>query len=357
MPCWLHAERNGRNLSILVPAGDAAYSCKSTADSGLPLNQIGLRHSLDEIKCGLNRRLQRLLGMVGELCVAHPKQLRYLGSSDARRKAMTTAAVMLRRFFFPRGMADPHVGPGGGKELGNCMRRRLAGREALIQLCMSPVVSATLRSRSLSSSRVSQRGKSPTFSADGAGAGIFAQPPEWPPPGAKTSVEWSKLTGTSPFLFGHPATGAVRVATDTVPFGQRVSETLPVPRSTGGKEEEKSEGVCHFSEYESHGEGSPAESEEDGTGSEEEPEDVLEVTPKLDSGSTTPTKPRPVPAPNVRACSKSSPRRPKIKRLKSPGDTPGREVVVRQNATDLMDEEVQRWVVAAAEPKKELFFY
>ena len=26
---------------------------------------------------------------------------------------------------------------GGGKELGNCMRRRLVGREALIQLCMS----------------------------------------------------------------------------------------------------------------------------------------------------------------------------------------------------------------------------
>ncbi len=87
---------------------------------------------------------------------------------------------------------------------------------------------------------------------------------------------------------------------------------------------------------------------------------VYEVTPKLDSGSTTPTKPRPVPAPNVRACSKSSPRRPKIKRLKSPsaGDTPGREVVVRQNATELMDEleGVMRWVVtvAAAEPRKEL---
>ncbi len=30
---------------------------------------------------------------------------------------------------------------------------------------------------------------------------------------------------------------------------------------------------------------------------------VYEVTPKLDSGSTTPTKPRPVPDPNVRACS------------------------------------------------------
>lgn len=82
---------------------------------------------------------------------------------------------------------------------------------------------------------------------------------------------------------------------------------------------------------------------------------MYEVTPKLDSGSTTPTKSRPVPA-NVRACSKSSPRRSKTKRLKSPGDTPGREVVVRQNATDTMDEEVQRWVVAAAEPKKELFY-
>ncbi len=49
----------------------------------------------------------------------------------------------------------------------------------------------------------------------------------------------------------------------------------------------------------------------------------------------------------------------KFKRIKSPsGDTPGREVVVRhwQNATDLMDEEVHRWVVAAAEPRKELLF-
>jgi hypothetical protein len=121
------------------------------------------------------------------------------------------------------------------------------------------------------------------------------------------------------------------------------------------------EEFCHFSDPESHGEESQAELEEDGTSSEEEPasEEVLEVTPKLDSGSTTPTKPRSVPAPNVRACSKSSPRRPKIKRLKSPGpgDTRGREVAVRQNATDLMDEEVERWVVAAAEPKKELFFY
>ncbi len=111
-----------------------------------------------------------------------------------------------------------------------------------------------------------------------------------------------------------------------------------------------------FSDPESHGEGSQAESAEDGTSGEEELEDVLEVTPQLDSGSTTPTKPRPVPAPNVRACSKSSPRRLKSKRLKSPGDTPGRAVAVRQNAADLMDEEVARWAVAAAEPKKELFY-
>ncbi len=83
----------------------------------------------------------------------------------------------------------------------------------------------------------------------------------------------------------------------------------------------------------------------------------MEVTTKLDSGSTTPTKPRSVPAPNVRACSKSSPRRTKSKRPKTPGDTPGRDVAVRQHATDLMDEEVERWVVAAAEPKKELLFY
>ncbi len=84
----------------------------------------------------------------------------------------------------------------------------------------------------------------------------------------------------------------------------------------------------------------------------------MEVTPQLDSGGTTPIKPRSVPVPNIRACGKSPPKRFKIRRLKSPsGDTPGREVVVRQNATELMDEDVLRWAVAAAEPKKELFFY
>jgi hypothetical protein len=104
--------------------------------------------------------------------------------------------------------------------------------------------------------------------------------------------------------------------------------------------------------------GSQADSEEDGTGSEEEPGGVVEVKPQLDSGDTTPTKPRSVPVPNIRACGKSPPKRPKIKRLKSPsGGTLGRKVVVRQNATDLMDEDVLRSAVAAAEHRKELFFY
>jgi hypothetical protein len=174
-------------------------------------------------------------------------------------------------------------------------------------------------SRPPSTSRVSQQGKSPTFSfsADAAVAGIFAHPPVWPPTGVTTSVEWSKLTGTlSPIQFGQPETGAVRVA--TVPFSQLVPETLPDPQSTGGKGEEE---VCHFSDLGSNGEGSQAESEEDGTSSEEEPEEVLEVTTKLDSGSTTPTKPRSVPAPNVRACSKSSPPRggPRARGQRRPG--------------------------------------
>ncbi len=140
--------------------------------------------------------------------------------------------------------------------------------------------------------------------------------------------------------------------------GQLVQEPPPAsdPKSESestdeedDRAEEEKLGVCYFSAY--------GQSED-----EEQPRGVYEVTPKLDSGGTTPTKPRPVPAPNVRACSKSSPsvtpRKPKIKRLKSPGDTPGREVVVtrRQNATELMDEDVMRWVVAAAESRKELVF-
>jgi hypothetical protein len=216
-------------------------------------------------------------------------------------------------------------------------------------------------SRSLSTGRASQQGKSPTFSAGGGVVDVFAQPPAWPPPGVSTawpSPTGSKLAGSSslsPFLFGQPATEAGGAA--TMSPGQLVQEPPPAsdPKSESEStdeeddraEEEKLESVCYFSAY--------GQSED-----EEQPRGVYEVTPKLDSGGTTPTKPRPVPAPNVRACSKSSPsvtpRKPKIKRLKSPGGTPGREVVVRQNATELMDEDVMRWVVDAAESRKELVF-
>jgi hypothetical protein len=103
---------------------------------------------------------------------------------------------------------------------------------------------------------------------------------------------------------------------------------------------------------------SNCEEEPGGVGGEEKPEGVLEVTPQLGSGDTTPIKPRSAPVPNIRACGKSPPTRHKIKRIKSPsGETPGREVVVRQNATALVDEDVLRWAVAEAEPRKELFFY
>jgi hypothetical protein len=51
----------------------------------------------------------------------------------------------------------------------------------------------------------------------------------------------------------------------------------------------------------------------------------------------------------------------KVKRQKPPGDTPSREAVLTQNAApdDLMPaayEEVSRWVVGAAESRKELTF-
>ena len=61
---------------------------------------------------------------------------------------------------------------------------------------------------------------------------------------------------------------------------------------------------------------------------EQEPEGVLQVTPQLASGGNTPTK--------------SQPAAVKIKRVKSPGGTPGREEVLRQNAMILML--CQRWM-------------
>jgi hypothetical protein len=93
-----------------------------------------------------------------------------------------------------------------------------------------------------------------------------------------------------------------------MPPGQLVHDPPPDsdPKSESTDEEDDREeemrlGVCYFSEY--------GETED-----EEKPGGVYEVTPKLDCGSTIPTKPRPVPAPNVRACSKSPPKRSKIKR-------------------------------------------
>ena len=60
---------------------------------------------------------------------------------------------------------------------------------------------------------------------------------------------------------------------------------------------------------------------------EQEPEGVLQVTPQLASGGNTPTK--------------SQPAAVKIKRVKSPGGTPGREEVLRQNAILML---CQRWM-------------
>ena len=221
-------------------------------------------------------------------------------------------------------------------------------------------------SRSLSTSRGSQQGKSPVFfagatttglvsAAGGAVGDVFAQLPKWPPPGVSTdwtSPKGSKVTDTSsPFQFSPSATGAAKIV--TVPFGALAPAPQPDSKSETDEEEgeEKDDGVsdyCHFSDGE----------EED----EVEPEGVLQVTTRLDSGGTTPKKVRPVPVPNIRACSKSPPVKFKIKRHISPGDTPGREVVVRQNAAldDRMaeiDEDILRLVRAAEpEPRKELVF-
>ena len=94
---------------------------------------------------------------------------------------------------------------------------------------------------------------------------------------------------------------------------------------------------------------------------EPQAEGVLQVTTRPDSGGATPTKTPPGTL-NVGACSKSPPVKIKRQPEKSPlaRDTPSREAVLRQNvAHDLMssvDEEVSRWVVGAAEPRKELIF-
>ena len=152
----------------------------------------------------------------------------------------------------------------------------------------------------MSTSRV-QQGKSPVFFAGGTTTGLVSvaggavgdvsQPPKWPPPGVSTawwSPKGSKVSDTfSPFQVGPPATGAAKIV--TVPFGALAPAPQPDSKSETDEEEgeEKDDGVsdhCHFSDGE----------EED----EVEPEGVLQVTTRLDSGGTTPKKVRPVPVPN-----------------------------------------------------------
>ena len=92
---------------------------------------------------------------------------------------------------------------------------------------------------------------------------------------------------------------------------------------------------------------------------QKEPEGVtvLQVTPQLASAGTTPTKIPPAVV-NVRTSMLEEPPA-KTKRPKSPGDTPSRDEVLRQNTADRMsavDADVERWAVAATEPRKELLF-
>ena len=76
------------------------------------------------------------------------------------------------------------------------------------------------------------------------------------------------------------------------------------------------------------------------------------MTVKLASGGPPPTQPPP-PVVNVRACSKSPPVR--STRVRSPGDTPSRDEVLRQNAADPMagvDADAAKWAVVVARPKE-----
>ena len=85
------------------------------------------------------------------------------------------------------------------------------------------------------------------------------------------------------------------------------------------------------------------------------------MTPQLASGGTTPKKPEIQPVRKIRTCFRSPQLKIRTKRQISPGDTPGREEVVRHEAApDGMDEEIvgwsTQWQLAAVEPRKELFF-
>jgi hypothetical protein len=98
--------------------------------------------------------------------------------------------------------------------------------------------------------------------------------------------------------------------------------------------------------------GEEGEADEEKGEVEQKQEEMLQVTVKLASGGPTPTKPPP-PVVNVRACSKSPPVR--STRVRSPGDTPSRDEVLRQNAADPMagvDADAAKWAVVVSRPKE-----
>ena len=129
-------------------------------------------------------------------------------------------------------------------------------------------------------------------------------------------------------------------------FGQAASAGV----APAEPEDEKGTVVVRPPKQES---GERGEEDEEDEEVEEEPEDVLQVTVQLSSGGPTPAKVPPAVA-NVRACSKSPPPA-KPMRVRSPGDTPVREEVLRQNATDRMpgvEDDAAKWAVVVAVPKE-----
>ena len=84
----------------------------------------------------------------------------------------------------------------------------------------------------------------------------------------------------------------------------------------------------------------------------QETEAVLQVAPQLATPTATPTKVPPEVL-GVKACSKSPPAKPT--RVRSPGDTPSRDEVLRQNASDRMSgmegDEVQ-WLTIMTKPSE-----
>ena len=94
--------------------------------------------------------------------------------------------------------------------------------------------------------------------------------------------------------------------------------------------------------------GADGEGNEAGAEGEQKPEDVWQVAPQL----ATPAKLPPAVL-DVEACSKTPP--VKTTRVRSPGDTPSRAEVLRQNAADRMagmEDDTTKWAVVVAVPKE-----